>query len=311
MCFLGLTACQLPYLAKGAYEQIKILNSRKSVKKVVTNDKLEEHTKEKLLFALKAHSYGETKGLTCKENFKSYVELNRDYVSYLLIASKKDKLEAKMWRFPIVGSFPYKGFFSEEKALSEAEKLIKKNYDTFVRGVPAYSSLGWFKEPILSSMLHGTKYNLAETIFHECFHSTVFYKNEVDKNEQLATFFAHHIMIAFLKDLELTSEIDNLRKSWSDQLLFSLFLKENIEIAELNFSKNEDQKNILDQIKQNYLKNLKPKLQILNFDKVFLKNLNNAKLVAFKTYFFNFDELEHKLQNTHNNDIFNYLISLK
>ena len=310
LSFPLLQACQLPYLATGAYEQAKILTSKKPIKKVINDEGVSKEVKEKLEFAIKAQDFAEEKGLKCKGNFRSFVQLDRPYVTYLLIASKKNELKAKNWWFPIVGSFPYKGYFSKNEAKKAAFKLQSKDYDTYIRGVRAYSSLGWFKEPILSSMLNGSRFDLAETIFHECFHSTIFYKNQVEKNERLAVFFAHNILISFLKRLELEKEIVQIGKSWEDQILFSKFLKEQIKIAEQSFNENKKQKDVLDQIKNSYLKNLKPRLQVINFDFVFLKNLNNAKLVSYKTYFHNFEKLERQLHDKFDGEIFRFLNSL-
>ena len=306
-----LQACQLPYLATGAYEQAKILNSRKPIDKILKKEKLDEKTREQLEFSIKVQNYALKKGLECKGNFKSYVQLDRPYVTYLLIASKKDELKAKTWWFPIVGSFPYKGYFSKNKAEASALKLQKKDYDTYVRGVSAYSSLGWFKEPILSSMLNGSKYDLADTMFHECFHSTVFYKNEVDKNERLAVFFAHKIMIEFLKTQDLEELIPTLNDSWKDQILFSEFLNEQIKVAIEKYEKKQHQEEILKGVQDSYLNDLKPKLKHLSFDDVFLKDFNNAKLVAFKTYFHDFESLENQLKQEFDGDIFKFLKHLK
>ena len=304
-------SCQLPYLATGAYEQAKILNSRKPVKKIINDPNMNAGIKEKLKFSLLTQDYAAEKGLKCGGSFQTFVQLKRPYVSYLLIASKKNELKVKKWWFPVVGSFPYKGYFSKAKAEKSALKWQKKDYDTYVRGVSAYSSLGWFKEPILSSMLRGSKFNLAETIFHECFHSTIFYKNQVEKNERLAVFFAYKIMISFLKKLNLNGEIIQLDKAWKDQLLFSQFLKEQIKLAEKKFDNNENQEKILKHIQDSYLKSLKPQLLTINFDPVFLKDFNNAKLVAYKTYFHNFDKLEKQLKKNFEGDIFKFLTHLK
>jgi predicted aminopeptidase len=306
-----LQACQLPYLATGAYEQAKILNSRRPVKKVINDDGISAEVKSKLEFSLVAQEFASKNGLNCKGNFKSYVQLNRPYVTYLLIASRKDELKAKTWWFPIVGSFPYKGYFSKDKAIKASKKLEQKDYDTYIRGVTAYSSLGWFKEPILSSMLNGSKLDLADTIFHECFHSTIFYKNDVEKNERLAVFFAHKIMLRFLREQNLIDQIEELKKSWKDQILFSNFLKDQIEVAEKKFEQNESQRLILESLQDTYLKSLKPQIKVLNFDSVFLRDLNNAKLVAFKTYFHDFQSLELKLEQEFKGDIFSFLESLR
>lgn len=300
----------MPYLVSGAYEQVRILNSRKPLKKVIESVAITPQTKDKLLFAEKAKTYASENGLNCKKNFNTYVELGRPYISHLVIASKKNEIKPKTWWFPIVGSFPYKGYFSKDKALKAALKLQEQDYDTYTRGVSAYSSLGWFKEPIVSSMLKYGKYSLAETIFHECFHTTFFIKNNTEANERLAVFFAHHYLIGFLKSLNDTDQKNKEELSWEDSKKFTLFLEKTITDSISYYKKQSDQKALFDSIKENYLKNLKPNLQLKSYDHIFMENLNNAKLAAFKTYFHKFESLEENLSSNFDNDIFKYLEAL-
>ena len=304
MLSLLLTGCQLPYLVSGAVEQVRILSSRKKITKVIESVALDDKTKGKLEYALKANDFAAKNGLNCKKNFESFVQLDRPYVSYLVIASKKDKIEAKKWSFPIVGSFPYKGFFSEKQAQREIQKLKKKNLDTYTRGVTAYSSLGWFKEPILSSMLRYDKESLAETIFHECFHRTFFIKNSTEKNEQLAVFVGHHYLLEFLKEQNENKKIERELKSWEEQIEFTRFLEETLKTAHSFYKKDyDDRERLFSSIKEKYKENLKPKTEVNNYDSVFLKDLNNAKIAAFKTYFHKFDSLETLLKKNYDGDV--------
>jgi predicted aminopeptidase len=301
---LFLAGCQLPYLMSGAVEQVKILSSRQKIEKTIESVATDEETKVKLSYALKAKDYAADNGLNCKKNFGTFVQLDRPYVSYLVVASPKDKIEAKMWSFPIVGSFPYKGFFSEKQADREITKLRKKDFDTYMRGVTAYSSLGWFKEPILSSMLRYSKESLAETIFHECFHGTFFVKDNVEKNEQLAVFVGHYYLLKFLKDIGDAKKYEKEVLSWQDQKLFTSFLEKTLEDAKSFYSqKNAQREKLFEKIRASYKAELKPKLKINNYDSIFLKDLNNAKIVAFKTYFHKFDGLEHFLNESHDGDV--------
>ncbi len=308
---LFLSGCQLPYLVSGAFEQVKILSSRQKITKAFQSVALTNETKDKLRFSLKARDFALANGLTCKNNFKTYVKLNRPYVSYLVVASKKNKIDPKKWWFPIFGSFPYKGYFFKKQAESAALKLQAQGYDTYVRGVTAYSSLGWFKEPILSSMLRYNKYSIAETIFHECFHTTFFIKNNTQVNERSAVFFAHHFMIKFLKDLNNIKQKEKKLLSWEESKKFTSFLQETIIDAIKYYDSNTHRKVLFKSIEKNYLKDLKPKITINNYDHIFLKGLNNAKLAAFKTYFHKFNKLEDNLKNKFSNDIFIYLAKIK
>lgn len=306
-----LSGCQLPYLVSGAFEQVRILNSRQKIGKAIENVAMAPDSRAKLEFSIVAKNFAAENGLTCKKNFETYVELGRPYVSYLVIASKKNEIKAKTWWFPIVGSFPYKGYFSENRASSAILKLQKKDYDTYTRGVTAYSSLGWFKEPILSSMLKYSKYSLAETIFHECFHTTFFIKNNTQVNERLAVFFAHHFMIKFLKSTGDTKQEEKEVISWEDSKKFTLFLEETINDSIEYYKTETDREKLFSNIQKNYVENLKPTLAVNNYDHVFLKDLNNAKLAAFKTYFHKFKYLEDKLKTDFNGDVLGFLEHLK
>ncbi len=307
---LLLSGCQLPYLVSGAFEQVRILNSRQKIEKAIENVAITPQTKDKLEFSIKAKDFAASRGLTCKKNFDTYVELGRPYVSYLVIASKKNEIKPKKWWFPIVGSFPYKGYFSKDKALAAAKTLNAKDYDTYTRGVTAYSSLGWFKEPILSSMIKGSKYSIAETIFHECFHTTFFIKNNTEANERIAVFFAHHFMIKFLEHIQDLEQKNKELLSWEDSKRFTIFLEKTILNSIAYYKNNTDRETLFSNIQTNYVEELKPFLQVNNYDYVFLKDLNNAKLAAFKTYFHDFKGLESILNKNFNGDIIKLLNSL-
>lgn len=286
-------SCQAPYLIKGAYEQVRILNSRKPIQRVLDKGDLDPTVAEKLRYANQATQFARKIGLNCKKNFRTFVELDRPYVSYLVIASKKNEIKAKKWSFPIVGSFPYIGFFSEKQAKKYKEKLESQDYDTYLRGASAYSSLGWFREPLLSSMLHGSKEELAETIFHECFHRTFFFKGNVKLNERLAVFVGHKALIHFLDD---KSSREREKKIWQDQIAFSEFVKSVIALGKEHYKKEKSREEIFKEIKEYFNTELRPKLQVLGYSG-FLKNLNNAKLAAFDTYFGGFDLLEKAFQS--------------
>jgi predicted aminopeptidase len=127
-------------------------------------------------------------GLKEDDNYTTYVELDRDYLASVVSASAKDAFVRHEWWFPVVGRVPYKGFFSEEDAGGEAEKLKKKDLDVWVRRVDAFSTLGWFSDPLYSYMKNDPPHRIADLLIHEQTHATVFLKNEVQFNEELAGF---------------------------------------------------------------------------------------------------------------------------
>jgi predicted aminopeptidase len=127
-------------------------------------------------------------GLKQSKNYTRYVQLDRNYLAAVVSACAKDSFTRHEWWFPIVGKVPYKGFFNIEDARKEREKLEKKDLDVWIRGVDAFSTLGWFQDPLYSFMKEYPLRDLADLIIHELFHATVFLKNHVQFNEELAEF---------------------------------------------------------------------------------------------------------------------------
>ena len=127
-------------------------------------------------------------GLNMSKNYTRYVEIDRDYLAAVVSASASDSFAPHEWKYPVVGPMPYKGFFRVEDARKERIKLEKKGLDVWIRGVDAFSTLGWFKDPLYSYMREYSPQRLADLIIHESVHATVFIKGQVQFNEELAEF---------------------------------------------------------------------------------------------------------------------------
>ena len=127
-------------------------------------------------------------GLKESKNYTRYVELDRDYLAAVVSACAKDSFSRHEWWFPVVGKLPYKGFFNVEDARKERTKLEKKDLDVWIRSVDAFSTLGWFRDPLYSYMKNYSDRDLADLIIHELLHATVFLKNHSQFNEELAEF---------------------------------------------------------------------------------------------------------------------------
>ena len=127
-------------------------------------------------------------GLRESKNYTKYVELDRDYLAAVVSASAADSFTRHEWWFPVVGAVPYKGFFNVEDARKEAAKFRKKGLDVWIRGVDAFSTLGWFRDPLYSYMRNYTVGRLANLLIHELLHATVFVKGQVQFDEELAEF---------------------------------------------------------------------------------------------------------------------------
>jgi predicted aminopeptidase len=127
-------------------------------------------------------------GLAATKNYTKYVTIDRDYLAAVVSASAADSFERHEWRFPVVGSMPYKGFFDPADARKERAKLEKRGLDVWIRGVDAFSTLGWFQDPLYSYMQDYSPEHLADLLIHESLHATVFLKGQAQFNEELAEF---------------------------------------------------------------------------------------------------------------------------
>jgi len=127
-------------------------------------------------------------GLAQSKNYTRYVQLDRDYLAAVVSASARDSFRRYEWNYPVVGKMPYKGFFNVKDARKERAKLEKKDLDVWVRGVDAFSTLGWFRDPLYSYMKEYSPARLADLLIHELVHATVFIKGQVQFNEELAEF---------------------------------------------------------------------------------------------------------------------------
>ena len=127
-------------------------------------------------------------GLKESKNYTRYVALDRNYLAAVVSACADDSFTRYEWWYPVVGRLPYRGFFNVKDSRKERTKLERKNLDVWIRGVDAFSTLGWFRDPLYSYMKDYSERNLADLIIHELVHATVFMKNHSQFNEQLAEF---------------------------------------------------------------------------------------------------------------------------
>ncbi len=219
--------------------------------------------------------------------------LESEAVTYLVIASPYNKIKAKDHCFPFMGCFPYLGFFSQKKAMSYADDLRQESqqeWQTYVRPVYAYSTLGYFEDRILSSFFHYPDDQLAELVFHELFHTLFFIKDEVDLNEALASYFAREMALNFFSVSDREKQVRSAKKRRQDVInryFVSLVNKLNEKYAEKTFKNPKEAENFRDEYLE---KELKPAMKKL-CEKEGEENCywvkkawNNASLAAFLTY---------------------------
>ena len=176
------------YYVQAINGQVDLLRKREPIDEVLTDTALAEGTRQKLDLVRDARRFAVDE-LLLPDNgsYTTYADLERDYVVWNVFAAPEFSLAPKTWCFPVVGCVAYRGYFSQASAERQAERLADKGYDVFVGGVPAYSTLGRFEDPVLNTMMRWSDTDLVATLFHELAHQRLFIKNDTAFNESFAT----------------------------------------------------------------------------------------------------------------------------
>lgn len=189
LCFpLVLNGC-LPYLYHLGKEQSAIILGREKIETVLNKPHLDAKTKEKLRLIREVRNFAiEELALNESGGFEYFTKLNREEIGWNVSASEALALKSYTWWFPIAGTVPYKGFFDKEMALELETELKEKGYDTRVRAIGGYSTLGWFSDPVLSPQLNWPDHRLVGLVIHEMAHATVYLPGDTTLNESYASF---------------------------------------------------------------------------------------------------------------------------
>jgi predicted aminopeptidase len=224
-----ISGCSPIYVMQAAYEEGKILWRREPITEFLEKPDVDSKTKEKLTLVLDVRRYArDALKLNVGGSYSSYSFIDRPNLSYILTAAPKTELKPYTWWFLIVGRVPYKGYFSKEDAETAAAELQADGYDANVRTSAAFSTLGWFDDPLLTHLLRYDKVALAEVIFHELFHNTLYVKGAGSFNESVANFVGGRAAINFFGQQlgEGSTEYKRALQAWQEELEFSEFIEE-------------------------------------------------------------------------------------
>ncbi len=181
--------------------QLNIVWSAKPLQKYLDDPNYPDSLKAKirLIDEIKRFAY-DSLGIYPSKNYTKMFDQKGEPGMYVVTACEPYALKPYKWSFPIMGEFSYKGYFKKKKAVKESKKLKEEGYDTDIGEVNAWSTLGWFKDPVMSSMLKKSEGQLARLLIHELTHGTIFVKNDVQFNENLASFIGDKGAILFLEN---------------------------------------------------------------------------------------------------------------
>jgi predicted aminopeptidase len=183
-----IVGCQsLAYYTQAIFGHSKVMAKARPLDEVIADPATDGELKQRLETARRIREFA-SKNLKLPENnsYLAYAELNRSYVVWNVFAAPEFSVEPKKECFPFTGCVSYRGFYSEDEARRHAAKLREAGYDVYVGGVPAYSTLGWFDDPLLSTFIRYPDAQLARLVFHELAHQVVYAKDDTTFNESFA-----------------------------------------------------------------------------------------------------------------------------
>ncbi len=208
------------YLVRAAWEEGKILKRRQSIAEIIGDASTPAATKAKLQLVLDARRFAvDSLGLEARDAFTKFTQLDSDTLVLVLSGTRRDALVPKTWWFPVVGRVPYKGFFDVNAAQNAERRLAADGFDTYLRPAPAFSTLGWFNDPLLSTTLATDSLFVVQTVIHELTHNRIYVKGEAIFNESFAEFVGNRGAVEFFRSRGDSARTRRAEAAWQDELL--------------------------------------------------------------------------------------------
>lgn len=293
---LALAFAALPigrYLLRGAWEEGKILAARRAIPDVISDSSASDETRRRLKLVLDARTFASTSlGLNAKESFSTFTQLPHDTLVLLVSAAARDQLEQHTWWFPVVGRVPYKGYFDFGEADRAAQELRSQDLDTYVRPASAFSTLGWFNDPLLSTTLRLDTISLANTVIHELTHNTVFVSSQVTFNESFASFVGAQGATAFFASRGAQGAAQVAARRWEDDKLLASFWMTAKRSIDSTFAANQQSRparlagrdTVYRRLRSVLLDDLAPRMTTFSRASLERIPLDNASLLAHQVY---------------------------
>jgi predicted aminopeptidase len=269
-----------------------ILRKRQPISELVEDPDTPAALRKKLQFILSVRAFAEKKlQLAVNDHYLSYVALDRPYVVWNVFAAPEFSLTPKTWCFPIVGCVAYRGYFAEEDARRFGDSLKQEGYDVFIGGAIAYSTLGWFEDPVLSTFLYLSEPDTAALIFHELAHGVLYVRDDTAFNESFATAVEQE----GLRRWQASANDPNSYEKWLRKHrqrrkftnLVSTYRARLQEVYESNLSltaKRKQKAAVFTQMRSEFSNLKSDHGGMAAYDTWFNYPLNNAQLISVSTY---------------------------
>ncbi|MBP5683607.1 MAG: aminopeptidase [Bacteroidales bacterium] len=305
--------------------QLEMVRNAVPIDDLLADPEYPDSLKQKLLLIKEIRRYAiDSLHLKDSKNYNAVYDLKGRPTAYVVQACEKYRIKKYLWKFPVVGKLPYKGFFDEEDAKKEAALLEKQGYDTRIAHPSGWSTMGWFTDPVLSSMLRRSEGELADLIIHELTHSTVFVKDNSELNENIADYVGENGAKRYLasKYGDTSAILFNYSAMITDNERMAMyFLRGAHKLDSLyqsaDFIALPD--NEKDTLKLAMIQDIINNVDTVNFVRIKpqrikssrLKNINNTFFTGYMTYYNRKDSLRMECKQDFNGDFMKHLDSFK
>jgi predicted aminopeptidase len=282
------------FYSQAIHGQAVILRKARPAGVVLRDPKVPGEVRRKLALTQEVRRFAQEQlGLPADRQYDRYTDLGRRYVSWVVHAAPEFSVEGKTWRYPLLGPLKYRGFFTRGAAEEEADNLRAKGYDVHVGGVKAYSTLGWFRDPVLNTFFHSPDTELAELLFHELTHVQLFLRGDTDFNEAFATANAEHGVRRWLESKGDRPALARYEASLAkDREIIRLLLQTRAKLQRLYLTKSRSIAQMrrgkaatLQQMREDYAQIRARWRGDSRYDRAFARPWNNARLNTVATYY--------------------------
>ncbi|HSI15958.1 MAG TPA: aminopeptidase [Chthoniobacter sp.] len=317
---LAVTGCStVGFYSQAINGQAEILNKARPIPLVMQDGQVPQRVKQKLAVVEDARHFAGTQlELPANRQYTRYTDLGRRYVSWVLFAAPEFSVEAKTWWYPLLGPLKYRGYFTEAAARAEAKRLQAQGLEVYVGGVEAYSTLGFFRDPVLNTFFQRSDAELAELVFHELTHVKLFLSGDSDFNEAFATANAQaavHRWLLAKRDRAALARYETALANDREIVALLLHTREKLRqlYAQRGLSPEQmraHKATILTELHTGYLEIRRQHHGDSLYDRAFAKPWNNARLNTMATYYDLVPGFEHLLRHQ-NGDLHAFYAEVK